>query len=47
LVVAVVAVVPSYFNNNQQAWLAIAFKLQRPSWVAGWLWSNPQANTEF
>jgi hypothetical protein len=41
--ILVVAADPSYFNNNQQRMQAAAFCFLRLVWVAGWLWSNPQA----
>jgi hypothetical protein len=43
----VVAVDPSYFNNNQRTLRAIVFWLQRSSAVAGWLWRFPQADQTF
>jgi hypothetical protein len=38
----VVAGDPSYFKNNQWAWLTVAFWCLRPGLVASWLRSKPQ-----
>jgi hypothetical protein len=43
----IVAVVPSYFNNNQQRLRATAFWLQRLGGVAGWLRNKPHLNSIF
>jgi hypothetical protein len=42
--ILVVAVDPSFFNNNQQVRLQFAFLGQALVLVAGWLWRNPQAD---
>jgi len=41
--ILVVAVTPSYFNNNQRLIRKIAFLFLRLALIAGWLWSKPQA----
>jgi len=46
-IIVVVAVGPSYFNNNQRRLLAIAFLYQPMVGVAGWLQLNPQADQTF
>jgi len=38
----VVAVDPSYFNNNQQIAQKISFWCLRLLWFAGWLCNKPQ-----
>jgi hypothetical protein len=43
----VVAVGPSYFNNNQWIVQVIVFWCLRLMEVAGWLWTNLQAEPHF
>ena len=43
LSILVVAVDPSYFNNNQRVVRGNAFLCLRQVWVEGWLWHNFKA----